>query len=138
MTHLFLLFLSKFPEYLFFGSGLGNIHNLAFPYIRTENLYYMKGNIFVAKSGYLRVISELGLLGFCLFSLMTYSIFRKLNYVKNIYTGELQKIIKSMQFVIIIVFIAYMSRSYVFGEFILFLAMANVLGQSKIFFNIQQ
>lgn len=46
-----------------FGAGLGNVHLYAAPYIPDEYLSYMKDNIFIAKSGALRVLSELGAVG---------------------------------------------------------------------------
>lgn len=126
-----LTFLSKFPEYLLFGSGLGNIHNFAFPYIRLENLYYMEGNIFVAKSGYLRIISELGLVGFTLLVLLINSVYRNLKKLKKSVPIETKKIISSMQLLLLVVLISYFSRSYVFGELILIISLANVFGNAK-------
>ncbi len=125
------IFLSKFPEYLLFGAGLGNIHNLAYPYIASEHMHYMENSIFVAKSGYLRIISELGLIGFSLFILMTYSVYKKLSIIKKLFIKDKKNIISSMQLLLFLVMIAYFSRSYVFGEYIMFLAMVNVIGYSK-------
>lgn len=125
------IFLSKFPEYLFFGSGLGNIHNLAYPYIPYELKYYMDNTIFLAKSGYLRIISELGLIGFTLFTYMFYSTYQNIGKIgKNISIPN-REIIKAIQLMLIIILIAYFARSYLIGELILFLAIANVIAFSK-------
>lgn len=125
------IFLTNFPEYLFLGSGLGNIHNLAAPYISFESLHYMKNTIFLAKSGYLRTISELGLIGFSLFTYMIYSVYRKLGKVGkciNLFDGN---IFKAMQLLLFIALVAYFARIYLIGELILFLAISNVLTFSK-------
>ena len=125
------IFLLKFPEYLIFGSGLGNIHNFAYPYILPESMHYMKGQTFVAKSGYLRIISETGLIGFSLFILMTYTMYKKLSNIKKLFDKEKENVILSIQALLFLVLIAYLSRSYVFGEYILFLAIANAVYHSK-------
>jgi hypothetical protein len=49
------------------GVGLGNVHLYAAPYIPAEFLYYMGGHVFVAKSGFLRIVSEAGIVGLLLF-----------------------------------------------------------------------
>jgi hypothetical protein len=50
-----------------FGVGLGNVHLYAAPYVPREYLYYMQGNVFVAKAGVLRIASELGVVGLIIF-----------------------------------------------------------------------
>lgn len=60
-------FLSEQPEYAAFGVGLGNVHFFAGPYLSGYGAHYAAGKAFVAKSGYLRLISELGCLGLLMF-----------------------------------------------------------------------
>jgi hypothetical protein len=55
--------LRETPSAWLLGVGLGNVHLYAADYIPAEGLFYMKGNVFVAKSGLLRIVSELGLIG---------------------------------------------------------------------------
>lgn len=68
-------FLRHEPEYVFVGVGLGNVHLFADKYIPPIARYYMEGNIFVAKSGYLKIISELGIIGFILFLIVVSNVF---------------------------------------------------------------
>jgi len=60
-------FISDHPKYLLTGVGLGNIHLYAQKYIPDYALHYMADNVFVAKSGFLRILSETGIIGFLLF-----------------------------------------------------------------------
>jgi hypothetical protein len=121
------IFLQKHPEYLLFGSGLGNIHNLAFPYIPIETSYYMENSIFVAKSGYLKLISELGIIGFILFSAIVFKLYRNFKHtsikIQNSYKG----ISKSIFLLMILLYIAYLARAYMTNELILFISIANAL-----------
>ena len=80
-------FLIANPRWGVFGSGSGNIHNLAHPYMPEELKYYMKGNIFVARGGYLKLISENGIVGLLLLFLFLGSIIFRLNklYDQNRY-----------------------------------------------------
>lgn len=114
------IFLSKFPEYLFFGSGMGNIHNLAESFIPTQYLHYMKNQIFVAKSGYLRLISEYGLIGFLLFSTIIFYIQRRLKTTSSV------DLDKSLREILILVFIAYLARTYAYELLIIIIAITNV------------
>ena len=125
------IFLSKFPEYLFFGAGLGNIHNLAAPYIPSQFMHYMGNSIFVSKSGYLHLISSLGIIGFTLFVSMIYSAYRKLGRVGKYLNSSDRRIFKAMQLLLLITLIAYFARVYISGEIILFLAIANAIAYSK-------
>lgn len=114
------IFLSKFPEYLFFGSGMGNIHNLAESFIPTQYLHYMKNEIFVAKSGYLKLISEYGLIGFLLFSTIIFYIQRRLKTTSSV------DLDKSLREILILVFIAYLARTYAYELLIIIIAITNV------------
>ena len=60
-------FLRETPWVWPFGVGLGNVHLYAAPYIPLAAESYMVGQVFVAKSGLLRLLSELGLAGLGLF-----------------------------------------------------------------------
>lgn len=56
------------PERLWFGSGLGNAHLFATPFLDPEFAAYAEGQVFSAKTMALRLISELGLVGLVLFA----------------------------------------------------------------------
>jgi len=73
------LFLEDQPKWIIFGSGSGNIHNLAAPYMPEKYKHYLVDNIFVSRYGYLRIISENGLVGFFLFLLFIFTIVYKTN-----------------------------------------------------------
>lgn len=60
-------FLLDHPAWGVVGVGLGNIHAHASSYIPDFARRYMESSIFVAKSGYLRLLSEVGLVGLLLF-----------------------------------------------------------------------
>lgn len=60
-------FLKDHPRFLITGVGVGNIHLWAQDYIPDYAAHYMTGNVFVAKSGFLRILSETGLFGLFLF-----------------------------------------------------------------------
>jgi hypothetical protein len=60
-------YLSAHPAVLPGGTGLGNAHLYAMPYLDPLFALYAEGNVFVAKSLYLKMISEIGLIGFSLF-----------------------------------------------------------------------
>lgn len=61
-----LAFLQNEPEYLLLGVGLGNVHLHAGNYLTRNVARYARGTPFVAKSGYLRILSELGFVGLIL------------------------------------------------------------------------
>lgn len=76
-------FIKDYPSWLLTGVGLGNIHLYAQSYIPEYAYHYMSGNVFVAKSGLLRIISELGIIGLIIFILMSlYPIIKTWRYVK--------------------------------------------------------
>lgn len=60
-------FLGEQPLWGLVGVGLGNIHTYAMPHLPAFALDYAEGQVFVAKSGYLRLLSEIGLIGLGLF-----------------------------------------------------------------------
>lgn len=126
------LFLLNNPQYFFFGTGLGNIHNFTTQYISYEHIHYMADQIIVAKSGYLRFVSELGLIGFLLFILMNYSIWRKLKRASALNIGGHQNVFTAFSFLLILIFMGLMARSYVMNEFIVIFAIANVMAYFKL------
>ncbi len=60
-------FLKDQPEYTVAGVGLGNAHLYATPYLNPLFAQYAEGNVFTAKTAYLRLISEVGVVGLLLF-----------------------------------------------------------------------
>jgi hypothetical protein len=61
-----LAFLTDHPLRAIFGVGLGTVHLYAEPYLTPIVAAYAAGKVFAAKAGYLRVISEVGLVGLAL------------------------------------------------------------------------
>ena len=128
-------FLINNPNWLYFGSGLGNIHNLSFEYIPENYLYYMGDAIFVAKSGYLRLLSEVGIVGFILFVSFNYAIYRRLGiYLKSNITTIDKRYIESIRSIFIVVTLMYLARGYAFGIYIIFLSIINSLVYWKSFY----
>lgn len=81
-------FLQEEPGYLLTGVGLGNAHLYANEYLPTFAIPYAADTAFVAKSGYLRLISEVGLVGLALFLLWVGSQMRILSRAgKNLPPG---------------------------------------------------
>lgn len=114
-------FLLHNPIFLIFGTGLGNVHFLAKDYIPIEYMYYMENSIFVAKSGYLRIVSELGLIGALFFSFVFFFLYRQLLILKPFFP-----VIYSIFISLTILFLfAYLSRAYVFNELILILSLST-------------
>lgn len=74
-------FLREHPKYWLTGVGLGNIHLYAQNYIPAQAPLYMSENVFVAKSGFFRLISEVGFIGFLFFS---YAYFKPVFALKKI------------------------------------------------------
>ncbi len=60
-------FLIDNPGFLALGTGMGNVHFWADDYIPKEFRYYMHNSVFVAKAGFLRILSELGIVGLLLY-----------------------------------------------------------------------
>lgn len=111
-------FLLNNKIYLLFGTGLGNVHNYAYPYIYEEVAFYMTNAIFSAKSGYLKIISELGILGFFLFTAYNIYVLRGLKFNFN----NENKIL--FMFLLILI-IAYFSRISAFTVYLTFFAISN-------------
>lgn len=60
-------FLQANPAYIAFGTGLGNVHLFANPYLHPVVAEYAFGTAFVAKSAWLRMLSETGIFSLFLF-----------------------------------------------------------------------
>lgn len=123
-----LSFLSNSPEYIFFGSGIGNIHNLSNDFIPYEYSHYMSGSIYTAKSGYLMLISEYGLIGFTLFFLIIFGIALKL---KRLYLTCDNELYSPLFDIFLVVTIAFLSRSYVWVMLIIMIAIFNAISFPK-------
>lgn len=121
--------LKENPQYLVFGSGLGNIHNIAEPYIgRFENLSFMENNIFTAKSGYLRIISECGFIGFILFLSFNTQIIINTFYSYNNYRLTIFAVFATLS---VLALFAYLARTYVIEFYLLIMAITNVLYKKR-------
>jgi hypothetical protein len=117
--------LKENPQYLMFGSGLGNIHNIAAPYIdRFENLAFMEENIFTAKSGYLRIISECGFVGFILFFIFNAQIIVSAFYSYNKYRFTVYALFATLS---VLALVSYLARVYVTEFYLFIMAIANTL-----------
>ncbi len=79
-------FLRDQPAWAITGTGLGNAHLHADPYLPSYAASYAGGKIFVAKSGGLRWISELGLLSLLLFGYWILASVRRA--VSTVYRSE--------------------------------------------------
>lgn len=62
-------YLEAHPMSAVTGVGIGNAHLYAMPYVLPEFLEYTEGMVFIAKTQYLKFISEIGVIGFGLFLL---------------------------------------------------------------------
>ena len=62
-------YLTAHPDAAIAGTGLGNIHLYATAYLDPQFAIYAQGNVFAAKTAYLRLISETGVIGLALFLL---------------------------------------------------------------------
>lgn len=71
-------FLLDHPETIPTGVGMGNIHLYVNDYLPKDVAVYAANTALVAKRGYLRLISELGLVGFLLLFLWFYAEYRNI------------------------------------------------------------
>lgn len=120
-------FLMAKSEYSIFGVGMGNIHNLSEKYINSQNKFYMANTIFVAKSGYLKLISELGFIGLFLFFLMNFYILRNLIYLykknNNLKNNEIYLILSIL---LILSFVGFLARVYLINIYMIILAISSI------------
>lgn len=112
------------PQYLIFGTGGGNVHNLAAKYISPENMHYMQGTIFVAKSGYLKLISEFGVLGTLLFLLFNFKLYYNLGFKTNKvkYTKYEEKVNDAIKVIFLFMFLSFLMRVYAMNIYIFIMA----------------
>lgn len=104
-------FLVAQPSWAVFGTGLGNVHNLAAPYFGND--YYVlniRGKIFTSRYGYIKLISENGVVGFLLFSFA----FLWVAYRVSRYHSHLAWIL--FRAILITVLFYYARANYVFSE----------------------
>jgi O-antigen ligase len=115
-----LAFLADNPWWIVTGSGWGNIHNLSQAYIPPQFAYYMQDTIFVAKSGYLKIVSENGLIGVLL--LLFFEAVTLSQLYQRFDRGRIYKFFFTM---VVISWIAFMVRShYVIYEYIILHGLA--------------
>jgi hypothetical protein len=124
-----LRFLEDHPDKITFGVGLGNVHIYAARYIPTYARPYMKGNIFVAKSGYLRILSELGVVGLIFFS-MAY--FWPLMVLRNLSRSAStsyydRRLVTAFGIFASVMFFMGMARTYVWPQMYLTMGLASAL-----------
>jgi hypothetical protein len=122
-------FLKNHLGFLPFGTGMGNAHNFAYPYILPETKKYMSNSIFVAKSGYLKLLSETGLTGLILFVCIPVSIYVKLRYLLRNQTFSVlhKSIIKSSLSILFLISIGYLTRTYLINEIVLVYAFTGYI-----------
>lgn len=127
-------FLEDNPIWAIMGVGLGNIHLYAGDYIPSFARHYMESSVFVAKSGYLRLVSEVGLFGLGFFLVWMWweiSAFRRgsIEYcrsglIRNMRVLDAQMILRTLAagFTVIIV-IGFLARGYVWDHAVWTVAM---------------
>ena len=107
-------------RYVWFGVGLGNIHLYATPYLSPYFKDFASNAAFVADSGWLRLISEVGLIGMSLFLWWCWKIWT--NLVKLKATLEWDKAITVLKPMFLVAVIGYLARGTTFAPiaFIIF------------------
>lgn len=130
-------FLRDEPGWGVVGVGLGNIHVYASPYIPDFARHYMESEIFVAKSGYLRLISEVGLVGLFLFAAWMWREITLFRRAPILAVGRrTQERIRTMLFADfhlvavsfgLVMVLAFMARGYLWNEMIWAVAVLRAL-----------
>lgn len=122
-------FLNDQPENYWTGVGLGNIHLYADPYLSATTRRYAGGRVFFAKSGYLKLISESGIIGLCLFLFACLRLLSRLNTLaKRTAWGEGERNWKAQVTVVFVfLFAAFLVRAYVSGHLIACAGIATAL-----------
>ena len=123
-------FLMHEPEKMVAGVGLGAVHLYAYRFVSREWAHYMMGQVFVAKSGGLRFLSELGIIGLSLFLWGCVRCIRELLAVarrqrragpqQNEGKGE----VVSLAFFALIILLCYLVRGYVENQLMMTLGLA--------------
>ena len=138
---LVITYLLNNPAKIVFGLGLGNAHIYAAPYTqeamnlfnfaRREDKY---GTVFVAKSGYLRLISELGIVGF---GLLFYGVWWHIKIIRKNkslnYSVEDNGLINVVFLFTFTVFLCYLARGYMMCQF--WATLGICVGASIVFTN---
>lgn len=111
-------FMNDHPERYWLGVGLGNIHLHADSYLSTPARRYAGGKVFFAKSGYLKILSESGVVGLALFLLACIGILLRLKRLASHQTGSVGGLgwasLLRTSFVFLVV--AYFARVYLGGQ----------------------
>ena len=111
-------FLVDKPIWAVFGSGLGNIHNMANGYVPSELSFFMGNTIIVAKSGYLKIISEQGVVGFLIFFMMIgYYL-----YLGHKFSPK-ERIVKALIYLFLVLLVFFLMRTYAMMEFLFVLGL---------------
>lgn len=127
-------FLFNQPKFSIGGVGLGNVHNFAFNYLPITAKHYMMTGIFIAKSGYLKLLSEVGIIGSILFYIYNFNIYIKL---KNRYLEtDNKQIYNAFMIILVIVTISYLARVYSSNIYLGFFSLASVLAYKN--FNLKE
>ena len=114
------------PEYWLTGCGLGNMRSLSYPHLWKFNFPYIEEQLIFAKSGYLRILTETGIIGFLFFLSFNFLIFFKIFKTILIEPNENYKKMFSLLLILSLsFFVGYLLRSYIIEVYLLFLALAN-------------
>lgn len=116
-----LSFLSANPQYGLFGMGMGNMHLYVRDYLMQYGLYNTEAAwvvpvvhdiIFVPNSGYLRIISEVGIIGLILFLGAYLSpIRRNFKYSRYLSDNSFKSLARGLNCFAIFVVVAYLMRT---------------------------
>jgi len=132
-------FLSAHPQYGLFGMGMGNMHLHVRDYLAQYGLYHpgaawvvrvARNIIFVPLSGYLRMISEIGIIGLILFLGAYLSpIRRNLKYIRYISDDKSRSLAESLSYFAIFALIAYLMRTILIDVAFIALGWVYVLNR---------
>lgn len=106
-------FLVAEPKYVLFGVGLGNVHLHADPYLQPYFRDFAGATSFVADSGWLRLISELGIIGLFMFLMCLINLFSYFN--KNVSAFEKFGDVKILKCLFLIGAFGYLARGNTFA-----------------------
>lgn len=125
-------FLNDHPEHYWLGMGLGNIHLYADPYLPAVTRRYAAGRVFFAKSGYLKLISEVGIVGLVLFMFACVTVFVRLGGLarRELSGAEWPRLLPLLKLTFVFLCLAYLARVYTGGQF--FIAAGGVVAACSI------
>lgn len=110
------------PHWYFFGPGVGNVTQIAHKYISERYQRLNKGNILNSRYGYMKLISESGLVGFALFSFMVLVTVRRLKKVLGFNDHPRVHFLTNM---IIVLFLFFLARgNYIYPVFLVILGIS--------------